>query len=207
MDKSDAKLKQKQAAAARARSVLAQKVALGEECEFDPSEPFANEHWELYTLAVLAGKDYTSAYRLAYPASSYNSCKANASRLSREPRVKERLAYLYEDQKRRLKMDADDIRRRLIMAVNTDPAEMYDSEGNILPVHKMPQHVRLCIERFECEDDKDKNKRTSKVTMINKLVSLQMLGKAEKMFVDRHEVEVKRSLEDILTESLEADEA
>lgn len=179
---------------------------------FDPSQPLENERHERFCLEVLNGKALVRAYQLAFPDADYAGARASASRLLTDANIASRLAYLREEQRSRLRMSADDIRLRLEMAANFDPADLYRPDGSLIPIHELPPEIRLCIEKVEVDEitvgkgDSCKTiGRTSKIQAVSKKAALELLGRAEKMFVDRKEVKFT-NLEDLLAASEKVEE-
>ena len=172
---------------------------------FDPSLPLENERHERFVLELLAYKSQTQAYLRAYPNSSYDSARNSASDLIANHCVKERLEYLREEQKTRCKMTADEVLFGLTLAARFDPADLYRSDGSMIPIHELPPEVRQCIEKVEFEEiymgegaDRKVIGRTGKVQAMSKKAAYELLGKAHKLFTDKVIHEHKFSLEDIL---------
>lgn len=57
-----------------------------------------------------------------------------------------------------------------------DPAELYDPEGNLIPIHLLPEHVRRSIASIEAITDKDGNV-TKKIKLWDKNTALTSIGK------------------------------
>lgn len=172
---------------------------------FVASDPLQNEQHELFCQELLLLKPQQRAYQKAYPGVSLNVASAASSRLLDDVRVRERLAYLKKEQRERYKMTADDIHARLVMAAFVDPADMFDADGNPIPIHKLPPEVRLSIESFEVEDivvGEGDNKvnigRTSKIKVISKAKSLELLGRHQSMFNDNLKVTGTLTLEQLV---------
>ena len=175
---------------------------------FDPSLPLENERHERFVLELLAYKSQTQAYLRAFPDSSYDSARANSCRLIADDNVIARLEYLREEQKTRCKMTADEVLFGLTLAARFDPADLYRSDGSMIPIHELPPEVRQCIEKVEFDEiymgegkDRKVIGRTGKVQAMSKKAAYELLGKAHKLFTDKIEVTKKRSLEEILGES------
>ena len=66
--------------------------------------------------------------------------------------------------------------------IRFDPAAMYDENGNLLPIHKMPKKVRMCIQSFEVQEipsfnDEQSETLTKKVKHYDKLAGVEKLMK------------------------------
>ncbi|BCS54770.1 terminase small subunit [Geobacter sp. SVR] len=170
--------------------------------------PLENEGHERFCLEILNRKPNVRAYKLAYPDAAYMSAAAASSVLLKDHKIQERIAYLKEEQRSRLRMSADDVLMGLEMAARLDPADLYKDDGSLINIKDMPYEVRICIEKFESDSilvGEGKNKknigRTSKVHFISKKSALELLARHHKLLTDKLEVKVTKSLEDLLTES------
>jgi hypothetical protein len=172
---------------------------------FDPSLPMEIEGQERFLLEVLNRKSNVRAYQLAYPDSNYNSAAASSTRLLRDDKVQARLEFLKKEQRDRLRMSADDVVMRIEMAASFDPGDLFNADGSIIPIHQLPAEVRLCLEKVEYDEiviDGRKIGRTAKVTAISKKSSLEMLARHYKLLTDKIDITLRRSLEDILNDSV-----
>jgi len=178
----------------KARSDQGQKGKTLPSGEAVPGEqPLENEQHERFVQELLMHRPQVRAYLKAYPDSSYEAARANSCRLIADNGVKERFAFLKTEQRSRLRMDSDEIHIRLVMAAIVDPADLFDSKGNLLPIQDLPPEVRACIESVETTKGGGK-----KVTFISKGNALQMLGRHQKMFTDKVEHTVKVTLEELV---------
>jgi len=74
---------------------------------------------------------------------------SKASILASEDKVRARIKELQSQAIERNKATLDEVLMVLADIIRFDPAEMYDENGNLLPINKMPKKVRLCIQSFE----------------------------------------------------------
>ena len=82
----------------------------------------------------------------------------------------------------RNKATLDEVLIVLADIIRFDPAEMYDEEGSLLPIHKMPKKVRMCIQSFEIQEVPSFNEElpdtiTKKVKHYDKLAGVEKLMK------------------------------
>lgn len=176
--------------------------------------PLENEQHEFFCQELLMMKPQVRAYQRAYPetCNTYGAASASAGRLLEDARIQERLKYLKEERSQRLRMTADDIHERLVMAASFDPAELYDSEGQIIPLHKLPPEIRLCIESVEYDEifigvgkERKSIGRTGKIKSLSKGKALELLGRHQKMFTDNLKISGRLTLEQLVAGSMEED--
>lgn len=89
-----------------------------------------------------------------------------------------------------------------------DIRTIYDDDGSLKPIKEWPSEVAAAISSIESDElfsgsggDKIQVGVTKKVKLESKLKALELLGKNLNMFVDRHEVSGKVTLEDLVTGS------
>jgi phage terminase small subunit len=68
-----------------------------------------------------------------------------ASRLLTNVVIASGIAKAQGEQHRRLELTADDVREQNAFIARFDPADMFDEHGALLPVAKMPRHVRCAL--------------------------------------------------------------
>lgn len=133
-------------------------------------------------------------YMIAYEAKE-SSAEANGSRLIREDKhVKE-----YLDTKTEMVMEAADItQERILQEIANiaflDPAELFDDNGNVLPVHSMKPYVRRTLGSMEITTEyegKGESKKevgyTNKIKFLDKKSSLELLMKNKGMLTEKVE--------------------
>lgn len=168
--------------------------------------PLENERWEMFIQELLMLKPQVRAYQRAFPdTQSYQGAASSSTALLKNPEIINRLAYLKEEKSKRLKMSADDIHERLVMAASFDPAELYDDKGQIIPLHLLPPEVRLCIEAVEYDEifigvgeARKSIGRTGKIKAFSKGKALELLGRHQKMFTDNLKLSGKLTLEELV---------
>lgn len=109
---------------------------------------------EAFCQAYMRLGDKSAAYREVYSCSKMKpeTIHAMASKLSVDHKVAIRIKQLQQDAIDRNKATLDEVLIVLADIIRFDPAEMYDEEGSLLPIHKMPKRVRMCIQSFEVEE-------------------------------------------------------
>jgi hypothetical protein len=91
----------------------------------------------------------------------------------------------------------------------SDIREIFSSDGSMKPVDLWPEAIARCIQSIETEELFEQRGRekvqigwTKKVRFWDKTKGLELLGKNLGMFIDKTQVDVKVSLEDLVRGSL-----
>jgi hypothetical protein len=61
--------------------------------------------------------------------------------------------------------------RQLTAIAHFDPGELYDEDGNLIPLHKLPERVRLAVQSFEVGES------GTKVRFWDKNKALETMGR------------------------------
>jgi hypothetical protein len=124
----------------------------------------------------------------------------------------ERVRRLGAAEKLRGEYFAELVVRNLRMFVDVDLADAYDAEGQLLPIDKMPEHVRRCIASIEIfeefagkGDQRQSIGQTRKIKTVSPERAVELMGKYRKMFVDQVEHKGKLTLEDLVGGSMAAE--
>lgn len=139
---------------------------------------------EAFCQAYMRLGDKSAAYREVYSCSKMKSETINrkAVEVFQNGNVTARVKELQQDAIDRNKATLDEVLIVLADIIRFDPAEMYDEEGSLLPIHKMPKRVRMCIQSFEVQEvpsfnDEVPDTLTKKVKHYDKLSSVEKLMK------------------------------
>lgn len=169
------------------------------------SMPLEDERHEIFCQEILLMKPQVRAYMKAFPESSYESARANSSRLIAKDSVSSRLEFLRSERKARYKMTAEDLHERMVMAASVDPADLVDHLGNSVKLEDLPPEVRICIEAIEIDDievgrgeDKKHIGITKKIKFISKSKMLELLGRQLGIFNDRLHLSGGLTLEELI---------
>ena len=87
----------------------------------------------------------------------------------------------------RIEITIDKVAQELGLLAFQNAKDFYDDEGNLIPVHKLPDHVSRTISSIEVVTQKNGDEiseYTSKVKTCDKKGSLELLGRHLKMFTD-----------------------
>lgn len=139
-------------------------------------ERFARE----YVVDLDAG---AAALRAGYSAKDHKVAATKASHLLRRPDVAALVASLKAQQFKRLDMKADDVLQEFMRLADVDPGKLYDKDGQLLPVYKLPDDVRRCISSIEYDAN-----GLPKIRFWSKVEALGMLAKHFKVCIERVEV-------------------
>lgn len=97
--------------------------------------------------------------RQAWIAAGYNvSGGVRARRLLDDPEVANRIREVLGEVLSSVKMDAVRIKQLLTQAATFDPRDIYDDEGNLLPVHKWPDEIAQCVQSVDVEVTRSRSK-------------------------------------------------
>ena len=132
----------------------------------------------MFIEAYLADNDMNAAS--AARAAGYKGAGAG-DRLLQHPKVRAEIGKRLGQRRDKFRVDADTVVQELATIAFLDVGEMFDADGVMLDVHKMPEHVRRAIGSLEVEttEDPDTGEKTTKakIKMNNKLGALELLAK------------------------------
>lgn len=148
------------------------------------------------------------AYQVLKPHVTYGSAATGSTVMLRNPEVKAKIRFLLEAKKSVFEVEAAVILDNVSNMANASITDLMgdDGEFDLLRIKMAPPEIQRAIESIEVIDDK--NGRRVKIKMKDSLRANELLGKYEKLWVDRAEVggpnggpiEVRR----IVIESVEA---
>lgn len=136
---------------------------------------------EKYCQAIFKGASQSDAYREAYPGQLNSSDKTiheKASRFNAEDKVQARYSELKREMRERNAGEIDQIVAGIARIANFDVRRLYDSKGELLPIHKLPDDIALAIDSIEYGESKGRS-------VIKRIRSANKLG-AQKLLGDRH---------------------
>lgn len=120
----------------------------------------------------------------------------------RKPQILEYVQELKAKRSERVQVTADDVLRRAWEIANLDVSDCFDEDGNLVPVDKMPSHVRKSLQSFEIASIDDVAV-TGKIRIPDRLKAIELAGKhndvqAFKEVVEHH---ASSELEEIFKQS------
>ena len=106
------------------------------------------------------------------------------------------LAIQQQRARRILKLEeyAELIDQQLANASVLDVGRLYDADGKPIPIHLLDEDVRRVInavDDVEEETQEGKKRRVQRVKLMDKLRSMELLGKRAGLFIDRSEVDAR----------------
>jgi phage terminase small subunit len=88
-------------------------------------------------------------------------------------------------------LKAETIRAELLNIATFDVAECYDADGNLKPLHEMPEGIRKALSSVETNEiwgEDGAVGRVRKIRPFDKIRALELLGKYFQLFKDKIEV-------------------
>ncbi|MEH6474469.1 MAG: terminase small subunit [Sneathiella sp.] len=159
--------------------------------EIEPKQiRFADEwlvHRNMAKAARLSGYSERSAAQIGFD-------------LFNLPHVKAYINERLEDLKKRTNVQQEDVIKGLLYVADLDPADLFDSKGNMLPVKDLPPEVRRAIAGFDIttttvktigkdnENDTEETVQTAKIRFNDRMKGLESLGRTIAMFTDKQEI-------------------
>jgi len=162
------------------------------------------EH-ELFCQRYIVDFNGSKAYKSVYPNVTDESARACASELLTNVNVKRRIDQLMESRIAAVRITADRVLHEFERLAMVDPLEAYTPEGQLKPMHEIPEDLRRAISSIEVDElfegrgsDRTQVGYTKKLKFWPKEKALEALGKYLKMFVDRLEHSGSLTLEDAI---------
>lgn len=131
-----------------------------------------------------------------------------AARMLRNDKVAAAIEGWKLRQTERLEISAERVLNELHKLATFDPRNLYDKEGNRIPVHMLDDYTAAAVAGVEDEttetiDSSDKKvvRRSQRVKMADKGQNLERLGRYFKLFTDKLEHGGKVTLEQLVTGS------
>ncbi len=122
---------------------------------------------------------------------SPKTARVQASQLLTRLNIRYRIRDLLDEQFKRLKLSADYVLTELHKLSSVDIRDAYDEEGNLKPVHELPEHIAKAVASIETEElfdgqgkDKEHIGTAKKIKFYDKKGVLELLGKHYKLYVD-----------------------
>lgn len=110
------------------------------------------------------------------------------TRLLGNPKVAALIAQREEKALAKAEITVDGTLEQLRRVLHFDIAEIYDDEGNLLPVKRWPEPARAAIAGVETEHHPERGTRVAKVRIADRLRAIDLAMKHLGLLVERHEV-------------------
>jgi phage terminase small subunit len=159
----------------------------------DPVKHGLNDKQRMFCHEYMVDMNATqAAARAGYSKKTANQIGA---RLLAHVGVQDYLQSLQIERGTRLNLKADDVLLELLRLAKTDLRKAYGPDGNLLPVHEIPEDIARAISGIEIEKvfdyeggHKVQTGTVQKVKFWDKVKSLELLGKHLKLWVEQIEI-------------------
>lgn len=163
------------------------------------AEQELNAQQELFCREYMKDLNATqAAIRAGY---SEKTARQIGSENLSKPYIRERIDHLAGRRLKLVDLTAENILIEMGRLAKADIRDFYDENGNLRPIHEIPEDARRAISGVDVEelfagrgDDRDHIGRSKKIRLWDKTKALEMLGKYHKLLTDRQEVSVDSSL-------------
>ncbi len=126
-----------------------------------------------------------------------------------KPEIAEAIQERMDKRAEKVGVSAETVLKKLLDLATVDLAKAYDINGRLLPIHDIPEEVRIAIsgikvfEEFEgFGKDRIQVGEVREIKFWDKLKALELLGKNLKLFTDKVELSGKVTLADLVAGSL-----
>ncbi len=190
----------KKAGVSSARAVP---VSQPEEKKID--NPFGLEVKQLLFVELYTGVCKFNASE-AYKQAGYKPNRHNAARLITDENVARAIEARLAPRLRALQMSGDEALEGISRIGRLDFRKLYDTNGDLIPLHKLDDETADCIETIEnvvrvIPGTRGREvERVEKIKFYNKLDARKTMAKAGGKLRDKVDLKITRGLEDILAE-------
>lgn len=152
---------------------------------------FANEyvlHSNATRAAIAAGFAAASAH-------------VRGARLLKTPKIAAAIGEIKALADRKFEVTIERTIGTLAKVAYHDLGEAFDEDGNLLPVHRMSEAIRVVIAGLDVETTDGPGRVrtvTQKVKISDRIRALELLGKYQKLFTDRLDLTGRLTLEDLV---------
>lgn len=135
------------------------------------------------------------------------SAHVTGAKLLKNAKVAAAIAERKARQNERLELTADKVLRELMKCAIWDIRDLYDEAGNLRAITDLDEITRAAIAGIDVETREVEvtglagtfaRSVTRKFKMVDKVRALELLGKNQKLFTDKHEIEGKLTLEELV---------
>lgn len=123
-----------------------------------------------------------AAIRAGY---SKHTAKEQGCQLLTRLNIQEAINSVVEARSKRTEITQDRVLEELARLAFLDPRKMYDEDGNLIPFHLLPIEVAAAVGGIDVSSYGENLKTTTKIKLIDKKGSLDLLGRHLKMFTDK----------------------
>jgi phage terminase small subunit len=134
-----------------------------------------------------------AAIRAGY---STKTAREQASQLLTKLHIQARVKELQAKVVNKLEITSEMILQEILLLARCDLSKAYDSSGNLLPIHEIPEDVRRAMSAYEPTEYGRKAK------FYDKTRALELLGKHLKLFTDQIDHKHRVTLGELIDESM-----
>lgn len=173
------------------------------------------EQQEAFALECIRLGNPARAYRKVYEAGkmSQPTVWKEAYKLLDDEKIASRVQHYQEVADRAADVTVEKIARELARIAFFDPRDLFDDDGNPLPISDLSEDTARVLAGLDVEDlfDRDEDGRRLKVGTVkkykiaNKLTALEVLAKWKRMLVDRVETGAPGDFSKMSDEEVEAE--
>ena len=132
----------------------------------------------------------TKSYMKTHPGSRYNAAGVMACKLLKRDRIILRINELRAERKKRLEITPDKVLDVFTKRAFFDTADLYNNDGSLKPIHKLPPDISCCITGIEVEENYNLRTRksrtyTKKIKLADATVNARELAKHLNLIPDR----------------------
>ena len=151
--------------------------------------PELTDKEHLFCVEYAVNDNATKSYQRVYKG-SYNTARTEGARLLAKPCIRQRIDEIRKDRNDRLKIDKDDILRKLKILSEYDASDFYDEDGRLKPLSELDPDLRYCIEGMDVSEkitgeEGDGISRLMKIKLPRKKDALEALGRHLQLFNDK----------------------
>lgn len=138
-----------------------------------------------YSVSGNATKSYQRAYKCGY-----NTARNAGCQLLQDLALMAVINEMRAERNERLKIDADDILRKLKILSEYDASDFYDDDNRLKPLSELHPDLRYCIEGMDVSEKVDGGEgdgisRLMKIKLPRKKDALEALGRHLQLFGDK----------------------
>ncbi len=174
--------------------------------ESDPEYQNLKQNHKDFIANVLAGKNYTDSYHLVYPNASRRTSGTKGCGLYNK--YKNLIDRHQAVTPQTLSAIANETVANLKAIAFSDPSKIVDSEGKIVPMHRLPQEIKLGITEVSIKGDVVKYKMDGKLKAMELLARICKLDEGSQTTVNIaiSESERENKIKEILVRALGREE-
>jgi phage terminase small subunit len=141
---------------------------------------------ERFVSEYLIDLNASAAYKRAGYAAKGNSAEVSACRLLRNAQIEAEIARRSKKTADKYELTQELVIRTIVQELTFDPARLYDAEGRLLPIHELPEDVRMALTsvEFEQHGSKDAPVYVSKVKWAQRQGAREQAMKHIGMFLE-----------------------